>query len=102
MLHRNTLTIFQKPYSLDSQSEQSIEIIDTPIAFDTDKKSANLKQIGRSDTDGNSNGITPQVSDSDPKSIEQDWHLRDLPEGVKARIGKGYITGRILKNLDFN
>ncbi len=25
----------------------------------------------------------------------QDWHLRHLPEGVKARIGKGEINGRV-------
>ena len=25
----------------------------------------------------------------------QDWHLRHLPDGVRARIGKGEITGNI-------
>ena len=30
----------------------------------------------------------------------QDWHLRGLPEGVKARIGKGSITGNIALSND--
>ena len=30
----------------------------------------------------------------------QDWHLRHLPEGVRARIGKGNITGNIAVSAD--
>ncbi|RKU15026.1 hypothetical protein C6501_07195 [Candidatus Poribacteria bacterium] len=30
----------------------------------------------------------------------QDWHLRGLPEGAKARFGKGWIAGNIKLSHD--
>ena len=32
----------------------------------------------------------------------QDWHLRGLPNGIEARIGKGSITGHIADSRDGN
>lgn len=89
------LSRFQKPYNFESQSEQTVEIMDVPIVFDTDAKLTNVNQVGRTDIDDNSNGTNVQVSDSVITSDKQDWHLRELPEGVKARIGRGFITGKI-------
>ena len=79
---------FQKPYSFDTQSELTVEITDATVFLDTDVKPSNLNQVGRTDTDGNNNGISVQDSDSVITSDEQDWHLRGLPVGVKARSVK--------------
>ena len=58
------LSRFQKPYNLNAQSETTVEIIDAPIALDTQAKPDLRNQSGRFDTTGKSSGAGPQVSES--------------------------------------
>ena len=50
------LNRFQKPYSLNTQSEATIEITDTQLVIDTPAKPAVHNQIGRSNVPGQSEG----------------------------------------------
>ncbi len=57
------LTRFQKPYSLNAQSETTVEIIDAPIVLDTQAKRDLRNQVGRFDTTGKNTGTGPQLSE---------------------------------------
>ena len=57
------LARFQKPYSLNSQSEITVEIIDAPYVLDTQAKPDLRNQAGRFNTTGKSSGAGPQVSE---------------------------------------
>ena len=88
------LARFQKPYSVNAQSETSIEIIDAPIVLDTQAKRDLRNQAGRFETDGKTSGIGPQASEpfvlaaatevDDEKSAatKQQWIQASGPEGV--------------------
>ena len=58
------LVHFQKPYTLNSQSEATVEIVDAPIVFDTETKPDLRNQAGRFDSIGRSKSVGPQVSES--------------------------------------
>ena len=57
------LSHFQKPYNLNAQSENTVEIIDAPIVLDTQAKPDLRNQAGRFDTTGKRSGTGPQVSE---------------------------------------
>ena len=57
------LARFQKPYSLNAQSEITVEIIDAPYVLDTQAKPDLRNQAGRFDTTGKSSSAGPQVSE---------------------------------------
>ena len=57
------LTRFQKPYSLNAQSETTVEIIEAPIVLDTQAKPDLRNQAGRFDSIGKSKGAGPQISE---------------------------------------
>ena len=93
------LARFQQPYSLEGQSEMTVELIDAPIVENIAAKPDVRNLVGKnSDTPGKGNG-TKQASNqalSDPENYTQ-WRL---PEGAKARLGKGEITGNIAFSPD--
>ena len=93
------LARFQQPYSLDAQSEMTVELIDAPIVQDIDAKPDIRNLVGEnSDIPGKGNG-NKQASNqvlSDPGDYTQ-WQL---PEGAKARLGKGKITGNVAFSPD--
>ena len=57
------LVHFQKPYTLNAQSETTVEIIDAPIVFDIHTKPDLRNQVGRFDNIGRSKSTGPQVSE---------------------------------------
>ena len=57
------LTHFQKPYSLEAQSETAIEIVDTSILLDIQSEPETQRQIGSSVL-ANNNGAGQEVSDA--------------------------------------
>ena len=85
---------FQQPYSLDAESEPTIEIIDAPIIFKSQSKRDLQNRVGNETTPGrNSNDNLSEGTESMPSNIAADvtrWHL---PEKAKARLGKGGIRG---------
>ena len=58
------MTRFQKPYSLEAQSESTIEIIDAPIVRNVDSKPTVQNQIGRAVTPSENRGIGQQMTDT--------------------------------------
>ena len=55
------LTRFQKPYSIDAESETTVEIIDAPIVLNRQAKPDLRNQVGRFNTAGKSRTAGPQV-----------------------------------------
>ena len=84
------LARFQKPYSFESQSEPTIEIVDAPITLEIDAKPAVRNQAGRafipSENDGNGLQVSETVSPTDtldisPKFSTSQWTQADGPQG---------------------
>ena len=87
------LTNFQQPYSLDAQSESTIEIVDAPIVLDIHSKPDLRNRVGNDTIPGkNSNNGLSTGTESMQNSIAQDTTQWSLPEDAKARLGKGKIT----------
>ncbi len=82
---------FQKPYSLESTSEATIEIVDAQLVLDSPAKTAARNQVGRSDVTGRSNGTgqqqdTPlfaaaQTDDAVISNSKSEWIQTKGPEG---------------------
>ena len=83
---------FQKPYSLESTSEATIEIVDAQLVLDSPAKTAARNQVGRSDVTGRSNGTEQQqdtplfaaAAQSDDTAIsnsKSEWIQTKGPEG---------------------
>ncbi len=82
---------FQKPYSLESTSETTIEIVDAQLILDSPAKTAARNQVGRSEVTGRSNGTeqqpdTPlfaaaQTDDAVISNSKSEWIQAKGPEG---------------------
>ena len=82
---------FQQPYSLDSQSELAVELIDAPIVLNLEAKPDNRNQFGQNaDNQGNSDGDGQEANKV--LSDEGDYAQWNLPENAKARLSKGRIN----------
>ena len=82
---------FQQPYSLDAQSETTVELIDAPVVQNLEAKPNVLTQQGeRSDIGGRDNGAGEKSNQV--LGDEGDYTLWGLPKGAKRRLGKGMFT----------
>ena len=86
------LTRFQRPYSLNAESETTVEIIDTRVVVDTQAEPDLRNQAGRSDTTGRDRGTGVQVSkpvvpvpaaqiEKEPLTTPQQWKPASVPAG---------------------
>ena len=83
---------FQQPYSLDAESEPTIEIVDAPIVLNSQSKPDLQNRVGNETTPGrNSNDSLSTRTESMQSDIVQDVTRWNLPEKAKARFGKGRI-----------
>ena len=83
---------FQQPYSLDAESEPTIEIVDAPAVLNIQSKPDLRKRIGNETTPGrNSNNSLSTGTKTVENNLTQDAMQWNLPEGAKARLGKGAI-----------
>ena len=82
---------FQKPYSLDAQSEMAVDIVDAPIVQDFETKPDIRNQQGK----------LPENRDSDEGNKDESNHVLgdqgnytrwSLPEKAKLRLGKGVVS----------
>ena len=55
---------FQKPYSLEAQSEATIEIIDASVVLNIDSRPTVRSQVGRAVIPGESTGIGQQITET--------------------------------------
>ena len=82
----------QQPYSLEVESETTIEIVDAPVVLDIQSKPDLQNRIGNETTHAkNSNNGFPTGAETVKDNLTQDAMQWNLPEGAKARIGKGKI-----------
>ncbi len=87
------ITHFQQPYSLDAESEPTIEIVDAPVVLDIQSKPELQNRVGNgTPPDKNSNNGLSTGTESMQSDIVQDVTQWNLPEDAKARLGKGTIT----------
>ncbi len=85
------LTRFQQPYSLDSQSEIAVELIDAPVVMNLEATPDIRNQLGvRSENSGRNDG-TGQESNK-IVSDKGDYTQWGLPKEAKARLSKGSIN----------
>ena len=84
---------FQKPYSVDAKSEPTIEIIDALVVLNIQSKPELQNQVG-GDTNRskNSNNGLSKGTKKVENNLAQDAMQWNLPEDVKARLGKGSIV----------
>ncbi len=85
------LARFQKPYSLDAQSERTVELVDAQVVQNLQIESDNRNQTGmRSDLGGRSNGDGENAEQALGDQI--DYTRWNLPMGAKRRFGKGILN----------
>ncbi|MDE0086214.1 MAG: sigma-70 family RNA polymerase sigma factor [Candidatus Poribacteria bacterium] len=83
---------FQQPYSVDAQSEPTIEIVDAPVVLNIQSKPEWQNRVG-GDTNLNensNNGLTKGTKTVE-NNFAQEAMQWNLPEDAKARFGKGCI-----------
>ncbi|RKU15580.1 hypothetical protein C6501_06710 [Candidatus Poribacteria bacterium] len=96
------LNRFQKPYSLNAQSEPTIEITDTQLVIDTPAKPAVRTQVGKSDVTGRPEGVgqkpdaplfaAAQVNETEVSKSKRQWSDPKGPEG--GPVGTLFTTNR--------
>ena len=84
---------FQQLYSLDAESEPTIEIVDAPIVLKSQSKRDLQNRVGNGTTpDRNSNNGLPTGTETVENNLTQDTTQWNLPKDAKARFGKGDIA----------
>ena len=86
---------FQKPYSFEATSEQTVEIVDAPIVLESPAKPAVNNQVGRSDVLSKNDGTeqkpdTPlfaaaQSDDAEVSTSKAQWGSTNGPYGGEIR-----------------
>ena len=83
----------QQPYSLEAQSEPTIEIVDAPVIHHIISKPDVQNRVGSDTLPGkNSNKGLPTGTQSMKNNMAQESTQWNLPEDAKARLGKGKIS----------
>ena len=83
---------FQQPYSLEAQSEPTIEIVDAPVAFDIQSKPELQNRVGGTNRSNNRNNGLTKGTKTMGSNLTQEFMQWNLPEDAKARLGKGDIA----------
>ena len=86
---------FQQPYSLESTSEQTIEIVDTSIVLESSAKPTISNQVGRSDVLSNNDGMEQKPDTSQFGAAQSDDAVRTKSKGT-WRQTNGPYGGKIL------
>ncbi len=97
-----TLSRFQKPYSLAAASEVKIELVDTPIVLELERKSDALTQIGKTDALGKNSETgfqaesllfaAAQAENTDLPAAKPEWIQTKGPGGIGDSGAKLFLT----------
>lgn len=82
---------FQKPYSLDTQSETTVEVVESPVVKRLNIKQDEQIQLGGRSDKGSKNRDNSEKSNQ-TIAANSDYTLWGLPEGAIRRLGKGTFT----------
>ena len=86
------LPLFQQSYSLDAQSETTVELVDSPIVQNVAAMPDVRNQlVGRSDRDAKDDGSGNEANQV--LGNDGDYTQWNLPKRAKTRLGKGIING---------
>lgn len=101
---------FQKPYSIEATSEQTVEIVDTPIVLESPAKPAVSNQVGRSDVLSKNDGTgqkpdTPlfaaaQSDDAERTKFKGTWRQTNGPYGGKILTLYETTNGMLLAGTE--
>ncbi len=90
---------FQQPYSLDAQTDMTVELIDAPVVANLESKPNVQTQIERTNAQNKINNPEQQpndastaIAEAQADKIAEDYTKWELPEKAKARLGKGGIN----------
>ena len=97
------LSRFQQPYSLDTTSEMTVELIDAPMVLDVKRKPDVKNRFGNTDVEGRGKSTVPRAdtgllaaAQADtpevPKTEEPQWIPAKGPGG--AIVGSFFVTSR--------
>ena len=87
------ITNFQQPYSLEAESEPTIEIVDAPVVLNIQSKPDLQNRIGNDTNPGDSsNKGLPTGTQPMQNNTAQNVTQWNLPEDAKVRLGKGRIA----------
>lgn len=96
------LSRFQQPYSLAAASETKIELVDTPIVLELERKSNALTQIGRIDALGKNRETgfqaesllfaAAQAEETDLPAAKPEWIQTKGPGGIGGSGAKLFLT----------
>ncbi len=86
------LNRYHSSYSLDAQSETTIEIVEVPIITEIKSISDEQNRVGNNTSPGDSSNNGLQKGNKDMQNnLQQDSTKWKLPDGAKARLGKGFV-----------
>ena len=86
------ITNFQQPYSVDAESEPTIEIVDAPVVLNIQSKPDLQNRVGNDTTSNrNSNSNLSIGTKTVENNLTQESMQWNLPEDAKARLSKGAI-----------
>ena len=85
------LARFQQPYSLDTQSETAVELIESPVVLNLEAKPDTRSRLGANSDDVSRGDGTRQESNQ-VLSDKGDYTQWSLPKEAKARLSKGNIN----------
>ena len=85
------LARYQQPYSLDAQSEMTVELIEAPIVLNLDAE-PDVRNQSRNQSDVPGKGDGTEQGSNQVLSDKGNYTQWNLPEGAKARLSKGSIN----------
>ena len=102
------LSRFQQPYNLDATSEMTIELVDTPIVFELERKPDALTRFGNTDTPGKNRGsgfqaesllvAAAHAEETDLPATQPEWIQTKGPGGT-SRAGLFLASDRTLYGI---
>ncbi len=93
------LTRFQQPYSLDAQTDMTVELIDALVVANLEPEPDVRTQIERTNAQNQINNSEQQpndastaIAEAQTDEIVKDYTKWELPKSAKVRLGKGGIN----------
>ena len=85
------LGLFQKPYSLEAQTETTVELVDAQVIQNLDADPSMLNQLNQQNADRDGRENADDEKSNQASGDIGDYTRWNLPEGAKTRFGKGRI-----------
>ncbi|RKU27975.1 hypothetical protein C6497_10395 [Candidatus Poribacteria bacterium] len=86
------LGLFQKPYSLEAQTETTVELVDAQVIQNLDADPSVLNQFNQQNANRDGRENADDEKSNQASGDIGDYTRWNLPEGAKRKLGKGRIT----------